>query len=230
MPVKSLLLRGAVAAALGALPAAANAQLILSEVIVELKPGAAMREDVDMSNVSTDRLYVLAEPREIVAPGMPAETDRRDPDPEKLGLLVSPSRSILEPGQHKLLRVAVLGGAADRERVYRVTVKPVVGEVTSSQSGLKLLVGYDMLVLVRPSVARVAVEGMREGHDLVIRNRGNSSVEMFGGKQCDAASANCADLPSKRLYAGAEWRIPLPGSGPAKYNIKSVTGTAEQRF
>ena len=109
MPVKSLLLRGAVAAALGALPAAANAQLILSEVIVELKPGAAMREDVDMSNVSTDRLYVLAEPREIVAPGMPAETDRRDPDPEKLGLYQvaeTPESGgfLLQPRQGKLGR------------------------------------------------------------------------------------------------------------------------------
>lgn len=229
MLVKSRLFRCALAAALGLAPVAANAQLALSEVIVELKPGAAMREDVEMTNLSTERLYVLAEPREIVSPGTPDERDRRDPDPEKLGLLVSPSRSILEAGQHKLLRVAVLGGASDRERIYRVTVKPVVGDVTSKQSGLKLLVGYDMLVLVRPSAPRVQIEGTREGDVLVIRNRGNSSVEMFAGKQCFAVG-KCAQLPSRRLYAGAELRVALSGSGPVQYSVKSVEGTVDRRF
>ena len=58
----------------------------------------------------------------------------------------------------------------------------------------------------------------------------NRRYELQWVKDKFAAGANCAELPSKRLYAGAEWRVPLPGSGPATYNIKSVTGTAEQRF
>ena len=57
---------------------------------------------------------------------------------------------IHEPGQRKLIRLAVIGLRPARERVYRVTVKPVTGELSASETGLKLLVGYDVLVLFSP--------------------------------------------------------------------------------
>jgi P pilus assembly chaperone PapD len=216
--------------ALAASAAPARAELVLSEVIVELQPGVAPHRDIEIWNNSPERVYLVAEPREIVDPGQPAEAVRRDPDPEKLGLLVSPARAIFEPGQRKLLRIASLAGSPPRERVYRVTVKPVAGAVTSEQSGLKLLLGYDVLVLVRPAAATPAISVTRTGGKLVLRNDGNSSVEMFDGKQCNAAGAACTSLPAKRLYAGAQWRIDLPSAGPVDYSVRSSTGTAQRRF
>ncbi len=129
---------------------AAHAQIALSDLVVELHPGKDSRQDVEVANNGSDRAFVAIEPAEIVNPGTSAETRRSDPDPEKLGLLVSPSRMILEAGQRKLIRFADIEPASDRERVYRVTVKPVVGEIAKEQSGLKLLIGYDVLVLARP--------------------------------------------------------------------------------
>jgi len=151
-------------------------------------------------------------------------------DPSKLGLLASPARLILEPGQRRTLRIAAIGTPSMDERVYRVTVKPVSGEVAGSTSGLKLLVGYDLLVLVRPAAVRNAVRASRSGATLMISNTGNASVELAEGKQCDATGKACQALPAKRLYAGASWSQHLPLSTSGEYRVRSTDGWSTLKF
>lgn len=209
---------------------AARADIVLSELIVELQPGKHAREDIEIWNKDENRAYVAVEPAEIVDPGRPGQNRREEPDPEKLGLLVAPARMILEPGQRKLVRIAALGADPARERVYRVTVKPVAGPLSSDASGLKVLVGYDVLVLVRPGEARPDVTGQRSGNRLALHNGGNVSVELTQGRQCDSAGQNCRDLPGKRLYAGADWTETLPSTGPAEYMVRSPAGQSRMKF
>lgn len=202
-------------------PAPASADLVLSELIVELQPAKQLRDDVEIWNNSPDRSYVAVEPREIVNPGLPSQSEKKDPDPQKLGLLVSPARMILEPGQRKLLRIAMLSSDADKEHVYRVTVKPVVGGIESSDTGLKVVIGYDVLVLVRPAQPAPRVTAARKGRELTFSNSGNVSVEVVEGRQCANARTQCAPLPGKRLYPGASWTVDLPSDLPAQYVLKS---------
>lgn len=209
--------------------APAGAELAVSQLIVELKPGPSRAQDIELFNDSPDRSYISIEPREVVDPGTPRERGFVSPDPEKLGLLVSPRRLVLEPGQRRTLRVARVGPDAPAERVYRVTVKPVVGEV-EGETGLKLLVGYDLLVLVRPATVRPALEASRSGTRLTMTNRGNSSVELIDGRQCDAAGRDCGKLPGKRLYAGASWEQVLPRPGSGEYRVRSADGTSTLKF
>lgn len=209
----------------------AQAQIVLSQLVVELQPGRVARMDIEVLNKDSERAYVVAEPRKLTEPGVSGGQSLSDPDPAKLGLLVSPARMVLEPGQHKLLRFADIGGAADKERVYRVTVKPVVGGIDGEQSGLKILVGYDVLVLVRPAQPVTNVSAVRSGNKLVWRNSGNVSVELSDGRQCQAGAAgNCLSLPGTRLYAGSSWAVDLPGNGQVEYLVRSFTGTAKRRF
>jgi P pilus assembly chaperone PapD len=209
---------------------AAVADLRLSELIVELQPGKNLREDVEVWNDSPDRAFVAAEPREIVNPGSGSQGNRLDPDPTTLGLLVSPSRMILEPGQRRLLRIAAVAATGEHEHVYRVTVKPVVGSVQSATSGVKILVGYDVLVVVRPSTVNPVVTGTRRGQSLTIVNSGNVSVELIEGRQCEPDRSRCSPLPGKRLYAGASWTTQLPKDGPAEFVLKSPRGTEHKTF
>jgi P pilus assembly chaperone PapD len=210
-------------------PAVAQAELVLSELIVELQPGKQAREDLEIWNNSPERAYVAIAPREIVNPSLPSQSERREADPEKLGILVSPSRMILEPGARKLVRLATLLPSADRERVYRVTVKPVIGGVDAKDTGLKILVGYDVLVLVRPGQPIANVTAVRDGRKLKFNNNGNVSVELMSGKQCDSAHVHCTDLPAKRLYPGASWIVELGADGPAEYMLRSP-GRADRRI
>lgn len=212
------------------LPSSARADLVLSELVVELQPNKHIREDLEVWNDSPERSFIAIEPREIVNPGSPMQSDHQDPDPEKLGLLVGPSRMILEPGQRKLVRIASVSSNSDREHVYRVTVKPVVGGIESEDSGLKVLVGYDVLVLVRPAQPAANVSASRNGRSLTFSNSGNVSVELVNGRQCKAQQAQCTELPGKRLYPGASWSVDLQSDSPAEYTLKSPGRTDRRQF
>lgn len=217
------------AAAALAVPAPAGAELVLSRLIVDLDAKQDRRNDIEIWNASEERAYVAAEASEIVDAGRPGEQRRTEPDPEKRGLLVSPNRMILEPGQRRLLRLAPVGPRSMTERVYRVTVKPVAGELASDDSGLKLLIGYDVLVLLRPAGVRSNLSAVRSGNRLTFRNSGNASVELIEGKQC-APDRTCVDLPGKRLYAGAEWSQDLTSAAPVEYSVVSNGKTIRQTF
>lgn len=208
----------------------AAAELVVSQLIVEFKADAPRAADVEVTNNGDERSYVVVEPRQVIHPGMPEEERVSTPDPARLGLLASPARFILEPGQHRTLRIAAVGTPASEERVYRVTIKPVTGDVAGSESGLKVLVGYDLLVLVRPSVARNSVRSDRSGPNLTITNNGNTSVELVEGRQCDAAGKNCQTLPAKRLYVGASWTQQLPLSTNGEYRVRSADGWSTLKF
>jgi P pilus assembly chaperone PapD len=211
-------------------PTAAEAELALSQMIVDLQPGKASRQDIEVWNNSPDNAYVAVEPSEILNPGSGSEARRQDPNPESLGLLVSPARLVLDPGQRKLVRLASIVPATDRERVYRVTIKPVVGVIASDQSGLKILVGYDVLVLVRPAQQRAEVAATRSGDTMTFHNGGNVSVELIEGKECDPSGKICSELAGKRLYAGADWSLQLkPGRRP-EYLLKSPEQSVRKSF
>jgi P pilus assembly chaperone PapD len=213
------------------LPAAsAHAELSISQLIIEFIPGQARTADVEIYNDSTERSFVSVEPSEIVSPGTASERRVTSPDPGKLGLLVSPHRLVLEPKQRRLLRVATITGAAERERVYRVTVKPLAGEVTGSESGLKLLVGYDLLVLARPARIDPVITPTRAGRELTIANRGNVSVELLDGKQCNATGSDCRSLAKKRIYAGASWTLTLPHSTSGEFRVRAADKWSVLKF
>lgn len=212
------------------IPTPASADLVVSQLIVEFKPGSAKAADIEVSNNADERAYAVVEPREILNPGTTAEQPSATPDPAKLGLIASPARFILEPRQRRMIRIAAIGGPPERERVYRVTVKPVTGEVAGSDTGLKLLVGYDLLVLVRPAVVREELKIDRESNHLVITNLGNASVELSEGQQCLEGQQACQSLPGKRLYAGVSWKQPLPGRGSGEYRVRSAAGWSTLKF
>ena len=207
----------------------ASAEILLSQLILDLGNGKTHRGDIEVFNNGKERSYVVVEPFEVLDPGTPSERRVAERDPGKLGLLVVPARMMLEPNQHKLLRVATLGTPGSRERVYRITVKPTAGEVSADVSGLKILIGYEVLVMVRPAAQPARLVGRRQGRSLTIRNEGNSSVELADGKQCSTTSA-CTPLGGKRLYAGAEWTQTLPSEAAADYMILSSAVSARQRF
>jgi P pilus assembly chaperone PapD len=224
--IGTLLLVGAdIAAPLGA----AHADLLLSQLVVELVPKEHARADVEIWNSGKERAFVAVDPREIIDPGTARESSRSDPDPEKLGLLVSPERIILEAGQRRLLRIASLT-QNDRERVFRVTVKPVVGQLSSDSSGLKVLVGYDLLVLVRPPEAKPHVSATHSLGGLTLRNDGNVSVELVDGKACGAQAQSCTELPGGRLYAGAQKTVQLANGARADYKLKVGTKLVQVEF
>jgi P pilus assembly chaperone PapD len=140
----------------------AAAEMVLSQVVVDLPADKPPREDIEVWNAGPDRIYVLAEPFEVIGAGTAAEARVAADDPDTSGLLVSPRRMILEPGERRALRIALIADRPPMERVYRVAIKPVAGDVTAPTSALNIFVGYDALILVRPAAPDARLEGERE--------------------------------------------------------------------
>ena len=210
---------------------AAKAGIVLSQVVLDILPTSDIAQNVEVANDGAEPAYVVVEPAEIVAAGQAEEARRPIVDPAIGGLLVTPQRLILQPGERKTIRFAAIAGRGASDRIYRVTVKPVAGAIAAPSTALKLLVGYDVLVIVRPSALVEKIVGEREGSALVLRNDGNTNVELFEGRQCDAAApTNCRDLPSQRLYAGQRWRQLLTGTGPVTYRVAVGKTSTVQRF
>jgi Mat/Ecp fimbriae periplasmic chaperone len=217
----------AIAAATGT---PAKAEMILSQVIVDLLPGNPPREDIEVWNAGDDRMYVSAEPFEIRAPGTSGEERIAVADPEASGILVSPRRLVLEPGERRLIRIAAIGSRGPSDRIFRVSIRPVVGPISAEASALKVLVGYDTLVLVRPERFVGDVEASRIGRSLTLANAGNTAQELFDGRQCDETGSNCVNLPAKRLYPGVSWELTLPYDTPVLYKTAVGPSVRERRF
>lgn len=209
----------------------ANAGIVLSQVVLDIGPTSDAAQNVEVTNDGSEIAYVVVEPSEILAAGQPGEARAPIVDPGAGGLLVTPQRLILQPGERKTIRFAAIADRGPGDRIYRVTVKPVVGSVAAPSTALKLLVGYDVLVIVRPAMPLAKVAGARDGSTLVLRNDGNTNVELYEGRQCDAAAPTvCRDLPSRRLYVGQQWQQPLTGAGPITYRVAVGKTSTLQRF
>lgn len=223
-------IRAGLAVAAIAFASVAGAEMVLSQVIVDLVPGKPPRDDIEVWNDSKERMYVAADPFEIRKPGTPAEERVAANDPEQSGLLVAPQKLVLEPGERRLVRIAIVGPRPAADRIYRVSIRPVVGAVSAEQSALKVLVGYNALVLVRPDQLTGDVVEERRGTTLTLKNQSNSSQEFYDGRQCDPSGKDCRDLPAKRLYAGATWEQTLPFDTPAKYKAALGTTVHDRTF
>lgn len=208
----------------------AKAEMILSHVIVDLTPGQPPRDDIEVHNTGPDRLYVVAEPAEILDPGTRFQRRVTNPDPAVSGLLVSPQKMVLEPGQRKLIRVASVDPRSDHDRIYRVTVKPVAGELSARSTAVKVFVGYDVLVIRRPQSIAASVVAERLGSTIRLRNQGNTAVELFDGQQCDPAGERCAALPATRLYSGATFDVTVRYATPIRYKALDGQTTRSVQF
>lgn len=217
----SLLARSLAALLLIVATQPAHAEIVLSQVIVDLQPDKADYQDVEIWNAGGELVYVQVEPSEILDPGRPEERRERITDPERGGLLVSPQRLVLEPDERRVIRFAALAERGMRERVYRVAVRPVAAPDAMGASGLKVLLGYDMLILFRPERLSGEVTALRHADRIEFTNNSNFAQEIYDARQCDLKGDTCVTLPATRLYPGASWSMPLTYQTPVDLMISA---------
>ncbi len=205
--------------------------LQVDRIEVDLLARDDYRGDVAVTNDSSDEVvYVEVTVFEVLNAGTPDERRIEHKNPEEAGFLAAPRQLVLAPGQTKLVRMVAVEQPGAVDRIFRVQVRPVVGELVTEGMIVKVVVGYDMLVTVRPEGARPNIVGERQGNRLVLRNSGNSTGYLLGGKSCDAAGNSCVELPGKRMYPGNELAVELPNQGPAIYRMAVGLEQTELRF
>ncbi len=108
----------------------------------------------------------------------------------------------------------------EKERIYRISARPVVGDVTSEQSGVKILIGYEVLAIVYPSSPMPDLVIERNGLTLTAENRGNTNVLLQEGFQCatpEQPLEDCSPVRGKRMYPGLKWSVDLEHDLPVRF-------------
>lgn len=206
------LLRGSVSAALFFFSSQAMATMSLDRMIVYFKPNQLPRQDVVVSNPDKENLYLQTEVYKVVHPGTDKEERIRVTDPSAVKLLATPNKAIIPPNSRKTVRLVSLEIPADKELVYRVTFRPVVGDLEAKRTAIKLLVAYQALVFVRPKNPEYKVAASVSKGAMRFTNSGNINVVLRNGKYCTSNQPDsCTNLgEGSRIYAGESWELPLP--------------------
>lgn len=200
----------------------ASATMVVSNSIIHFGPDQPNREDIEIENPTSEPMYIKVAPSIVRFPG--TENEAREPitNPKDAGLLVSPNKLVIPPGGRKLVRFVNLRPNASQEHVYRVAITPVVNEVKANATGVKILIGYEVLVLTQPIDARPELIAERSGRTLSFRNEGNTNVLLREGYQCPFETDDkeqCEPLTGKRIYPGNQWSVNLPLDQPVEYYL-----------
>jgi P pilus assembly chaperone PapD len=212
------------------MPQAASAGYIISSAIIEFTSDGPRHQDIEVISQSEKNDYVVAEVAEITHPGEKDEGRHVINDFSQSALLVSPDKMVLAGRSRKVLRFILLKEPDAKEHIYRVAIKPVIKSADSNDKiGLKVLIGYEVLVIIRPQVITTIFQAQRHGKTLAVSNSGNSNILLQGGQQCQDAHT-CTRLPVIRVYPGQQTQIPLPADLPATYSVWDGKDTTEKQF
>jgi len=225
-------------------PMSSHANLSIDKLWVDFEAGESGRSDVVIRNDSEDRYYISVTVSEILNPGTEDEERVQEVDPEKIGLLVTPNRIVLDPGSIRSIRLVSLNQALPKDRVYRVLISPQVGAIKAKANAedeqsiaIKLLAAYDVLVVARPNGSAPEIESERNAERVTLKNVGNTNVLVLDGFVCPEEAGDepsvdtCTVFPTKRLFSGGEMDIDLnsPSDRVILRTKSAATGSAKLR-
>ncbi len=215
----------------------AHAALSLDRIIVYFDPNEIPRQDMIVTNPDPENLYLQTEVYNVINPGTDQEEHVLATDPSQIKLLATPAKSVIPPNSRKTVRLVSLEKPKDKEAVYRVTFKPVVGDQEATQSGVKILIAYQALIFVRPDNPVYNISAKVEGDQVVFSNSGNMHAVLRNGQYCQNDNpGSCTSLAETgRVYAKESWTMPLPdgaakGRGYIDYGLFDGEFEETQRF
>jgi P pilus assembly chaperone PapD len=205
-----------------------QATIALSNVIITFNDPKKLREDIEIRNTSQETVYIQVTPHIIKNPGTPQQERLTYTNPRQAGLLVTPNKLIIPAGKKRRIRFVNLNPRRTEEGIYRVTVSPIAAPLKIQQqnkqliTGLKIIVAYEVLVLVQPIKAKENLMVTRTANKIIFQNKGNININLRFGKQCPKnkpTSDQCKQLLGKRLYPNNKFIQTLPYDNTIDYYI-----------
>ena len=207
------------------LASGANANMFVDRSIVEFVAGDSPQQDIRVSNRGNDQMYVQVEVLDVLQPGTSDEIREVVTNLADMTLLATPKQFVLPPQGERAVRLVALAEPGEVDQVYRVNVTPILPPLADTEASVvRVVVAYQLLVLVLPENPREDLAVTRDGNVLKFENRGNSYVLLADGQQCIAE--NCSNLPTTRLYAGNSWEVELESNDvEASYRLTTFAGS-----
>lgn len=225
-------MRVLVALCLWGMAALAAAAMQVDRAIVSFPADKPPRQDVIISNPDDEPLFVDVGVMEVLNPGTEQEQRVVIKDPDNAALIATPRRLMVPPGGSRRVRLVSLNGFGEQEKVFRVDLRPVAAPEQLNTTGVRVLIGYQLLVFVAPQQSQVALEARRDGKQLELRNNGNVNVLVYEGEQCPPSPSTdaCQEVPGKRLYPGTGLTLDLPMDAPVTFNVTADGQTSQRQF
>lgn len=205
---------------------AIQANIGVSPIVVDL-----MDKEVDaeiaVKNFDTKRnAYVEIAAYRFLHPENSASSKIRVRHPEKDGLVVFPAKLILLPGQTQFVRVVKTVNNLSRDQVYQVEFIPKVATQYISQKadnganlGIRVIVGYGARITLRPDKPSPLLVIKRINNELIIKNKGNTSLSITSCKERNLKNAAEIALPAYTIFAGQTVKAKLPQSKPVVLEV-----------
>ena len=229
---------------------AAQADISVNKAIIEFMPDGEYFTDIKVSNDSRHNAYVAATVQEVIKPGQSAEHKVSASTPEQALLIATPQRLVIPGMETAAIRLLNLDESVKQERVYRVAISPAKGRDKGTNSGVRVIVAYDLLVMVRPKTIVTDIKAQRTNGFMILHNHGNASVILGGGQQCERSRENikdktgndepksdkgnshkkCEPVKGIRLYAGASVALPARKNTTMAFDVESAIETRHKVF
>ncbi|WP_087107491.1 hypothetical protein [Parendozoicomonas haliclonae] len=201
------------------------ASMNVSPIVIYFRSDQPPRQDVTVSNPDAEVLYLETEIYRVENPGTEQEENVRITTPAEMKLLATPNKAVIPSGNLKSIRLLSLE-TPSVEKVYRVTFRPVIGDIKANRTAVKILIAYQALVFVQPEKPFWQVSASIQNRQLQLTNTGNINVIIRKPRYCPGTNDNdCIDLEKgRRIYSGQSWSTPLPADipvdkGTIKYGV-----------
>ena len=220
----------------GFLPLAGLAAIKVSTLRVDFIPTDKQFQDVFIENAGDKVEYVDISLFKRLNPAKQPEQIETNAgqDPKKFGMVVTPNKMAINPGQMKRVRLLNFNHGNTTDIVYGLRILPVEAPVQRAEDAgdvhaaaqVQMVSSFVIGVYVLPANANVNLSLTRSGKDLSIENKGNTNALLDEGKQCTAdAKPVCDDLEPVRIYGGELVHVSLPKDLPASYQATYLNTT-----
>lgn len=207
-----------------------SAQISVTPLFLQFSKNTKPFQDFSVTNRGKKKAYVDIAARILENPGAENEKEVSYKNPKQLGLIVSPQKLIIAPGQSRAIRVSSIIPPGNAERNYRISVVPkknfsIKKPVAKGKMGaqVNILIGYELTVRVAPKNPTLDYSITRQGDKLLIKNTGNITFIINKRKYCGGTDP-CKEKANIRAYPGVTELVPFPAGMTVWYNIKSVLG------
>lgn len=203
-----------------------NAEMMVNRIVVEFQPDGSNREDVEITNRGDEPMFIDVRLLNVSKPGV-SEVHKQVLNAQEVGFIVTPNKMVIPGKGKKVLRLVNLNPDKSKDKVFRVDLIPVAKNFKPDVSGVRILVGYQLLVLVPPEKIIENLDVKREGGQLVFDNQSNTYALVSMIRQCERVKEDletppvCTEeYPGKRVYAGGKWLVDLQKKGAAEVVVK----------
>lgn len=209
----------------------AAASINVSPILLDVD-NKSSNDFIHVKNTGTTTEYVEVRAEQLLNPGQANEKLVAITNPHQAGLLVTPAKLVIEPGAERLVKLSLLNSPAAVDSIYRVVITPkanqeLIAKGQGRNIGVQVSVSYDALVIQRAKNAKPNVSAVRDGKTVKVTNNGNSSVLLYGAKQC--VKGTCTTLPVERLYAKSTLTLKLTEAAPISFEQEFVDQHTEIR-